>query len=162
MNYSQKSAVFSGCRQYRYSLFRSWADMFDEYPRQILYILLNPSTADEKQDDPTIRRCVGFAKREGFQSMKLLNIFALRSTDPRTLKGHPDPVGPANDETLRQAVAKAEKTIIAWGTHGLVNDRHSQVIAMLKDYDLYCFGKTEAGLPKHPLYLSKDSNLIKF
>lgn len=162
MKYTSKGAIFSPNRQYRYSLTRSWTDLFDEESAQVLYICLNPSTADDKQDDPTIRRCVGFAEREGFKVMELVNIFAIRSTDPGILKIHTDPVGPDNDEFILSAAARSEKIIIAWGNHGLVNDRHSEVLALLTDFELHCFGKNDCGCPKHPLYLSKEEELTVF
>ena len=109
-----KGATFSGDRLYRYKLWRIW----DESKRPALFIGLNPSTADENIDDPTIRRCIDFAMQWGEGGLIMANLFAYRSTDPKELKGIADPVGRDNDEYLVDAHRKAGITVLAWGNGG--------------------------------------------
>ena len=123
-NCSISDAEFSPCRQYRYSLWRYW----DEHKRYAVFVCLNPSTADETKDDPTVRRCINFAKGWDYGGMIMLNLFALRSTDPKRLKLVDDPVGPDNDFHLRSASSKAGITIAAWGIHGTLMGRNKEVI----------------------------------
>ena len=126
----------------------------------VAFIGLNPSTADETQDDPTVRRCIGFAKHWGFGGMFMLNIFALRSTDPRALYRAEDPTGPENDYWITQVVQKREVTrvVACWGNHGALLSRGWEV----KKLDrlrgaLWRIGElTKTGQPRHPLYLKGD------
>jgi hypothetical protein len=123
-------AVFSECRTYRYMLWRRWKEdkqvtgfgpdaiEFDSPSHMVAFIGLNPSTADETQDDPTIRRCIGFAKSWGFRGMMMLNLFAFRATDPKDMKAAADPIGPDNDRHIRVASSILPQTICCWGTHG--------------------------------------------
>jgi len=147
------SAVLSADRQYRYELWRRWGD--GDY---CCFIGLNPSTADEKTDDPTIRRCVGFAKSWGYGALCMLNLFAFRATDPSDMKRAVDPVGADNDATLARRTVGAGVVIAAWGVHGAYRDRAREVITNLSD--LYCLGLTKAGHPRHPLYLPKTAEPI--
>jgi hypothetical protein len=149
-----QGAAFSDCRTYRYSLWRHWGD--PGAPR-LTVIGLNPSTADETEDDPTIRRCVGFAKREGMGGVRMLNLFALRATDPKVMLAHPEPIGPLNDAVLRQAIGPDDVVVAAWGVHGHHRNRDLEVLACLPG--IRCFGKTQAGFPRHPLYLRADTPL---
>lgn len=146
-------ATFSPCRTWRYRLERQWG----RGPKAA-FILLNPSTADETKDDPTIRRCIGFAKAWGFGGLVLGNIFALRSTDPRGLYSHADPVGPGNDEALRGIAREAEKVVCGWGTHGALNDRGRFALAVLREAGAtpLALKVTAEGFPGHPLYISAD------
>jgi hypothetical protein len=120
---------------------------------------LNPSTADEKEDDPTIRRCVNFAKRLGYGGAHMLNLFAYRATDPQEMKKAVDPVGPYNDRITKLYIADRHNDFVAaWGIHGSYMGRDKVVAAMIPE--LLCFGVTKEGHPRHPLYLRNDTGLI--
>jgi len=119
--------------------------------------MLNPSTADASQDDATIRRCIGFAKLWGFGTLIVGNLFALRSTDPKALYGHPDPVGPENDKHLVSISQSARKIICAWGTHGKLRDRGREVADRLEFFPLSALKVTADGHPGHPLYLAAST-----
>lgn len=149
-SYAQ-SAVLSTDREYRYTLTREWNEARDT----LNVIGLNPSTADETQDDPTIRRCVGYAKRWGFGRLVMTNLFALRSTYPARLFEVADPIGPENDTYLLDEARKATAVLCAWGAHGEIHGRGSAVakrLAIAKVL-LNVFAFTQNGQPKHPLYL---------
>jgi hypothetical protein len=153
--------ILSDCRQYRYTLARKLPGA--EAP--LVFCMLNPSTADENSDDPTIRRCMGFAQREGRSGILVVNLFALRATDPRVLLHHSDPVGPMNDRFLRLAASRHGEIICAWGAvpqgH---NHRAQRAAAILREHGatLLCLGKTKHGAPRHPLYLKSDTPIIPF
>lgn len=155
-------AEISECGQYRYVLTRKIPSIL-RWNRPALFIMLNPSTADAVQDDPTIRRCVGFATREGCTELTVVNLFALRATDPKMLLNHPDPIGPYNDRRIEEQVKKHRTTgiiIAAWGQHPMANDRAYEI---LKKYSpIQCLGTTKNGYPRHPLYLKKDAELKVF
>lgn len=144
-------ATFSGCRRYRYVLERRWDDALPA----VLFIGLNPSTADEQTDDPTVRRCIRFARDWGFGSLLLANLFALRSTDPKGLVDAADPVGRWNDRWLKRLESRASLSVAAWGVHGTLRDRDQTVTARL--VNLHCLGTTKDGHPRHPLYLRADT-----
>lgn len=146
----QKSAVFSPCRKWRYSLFRIWDDSI----RPVAFIGLNPSTADEENDDPTVRRCINYARAWGAGGLVMLNAFAYRATDPRDMKAARDPVGPDNDKALAFNAKAASLVVAAWGVHGAFMDRGEAVRRLVPG--LHCLGVTKEGFPKHPLYLRKD------
>lgn len=133
--------------RYRYSLTRGPADARE----QVVFVMLNPSVADQTRDDPTIRRAIGFAHRLGFERLSVVNLFALRTTDPRGLYRARDPVGPDNDAAIRAAVADATLVIAAWGNHGALRGRAEHVLAMLPR--VHHFGLTAHGQPRHPLYV---------
>ena len=143
----RKSATFSPCRKYRYALWRLW----DEAKPYVLFIGLNPSTADEVKDDPTVRRCIRYARDWGYGGLCMSNIFAFRATDPKVMKREADPVGLENDEWLKDLARDAGISVAAWGTHGSHMGRGARVIEMIDD--LHYLDKTKAGHPKHPLYL---------
>lgn len=151
-------ALFSPCRTYRYALWRTWTVSNDA---PLVVVGLNPSTADERTDDPTIRRCIGFAKDWGFTGLLMLNLFALRSTDPDALLGCPLPaiVGADNDQELERW-AKGRTVLCAWGawcaTTSLVA-RPQAVTQLLAGVarELVCLGRTKAGAPRHPLYVPR-------
>ncbi len=150
-----KGAQFSECRRYRYSLWRTWR----EGDGHVIFIGLNPSTADENIDDPTIRRCIGFANRCGFGGMYMLNLFAFRATDPSVLMRAPiNPIGKENDLYLQKHHQPEGLTIACWGNHGRLMNRGDEVIELLGKEGLSCLGVTKMGYPKHPLYLPKDTN----
>ena len=156
-----RQASFSQDRRHRYTLFRRWAD--DE-TAPLLWILLNPSIADERIDDPTIRRCIRFSAGFGFSAMRLLNIFAWRSTDPAGLAQTDDPVGPLNDAVILDGATTSPLIVCAWGVHGDNWGRAARVLELLRPYDrkLRCLGRTKSGAPRHPLYLASDTPLEDF
>lgn len=117
------------------------------------FIGLNPSTADATLDDPTIRRCVGFAKAWGAGTLLMTNLFAYRATDPAALSKARDPIGPCNDEWLERVVGAADIVVAAWGNHGRLMNRASQVQGLFPGR-LHALALTQTGMPKHPLYLS--------
>lgn len=157
-----KAAVLSADGAYRYELTRRLNDRirYDD-PPLLGWIMLNPSTADADVDDPTIRRCMGFAQTLGYGGIVVRNLYALRSTDPRELREHPDPVGPDNDAYLYRTMQEP-LTVCAWGTLG--GQRGRRVHARLLDSgaELACLGRTLHGHPKHPLYLRSDTPLEVF
>lgn len=148
----EKSASFDSSGLYRYSLSRIW----DREKPLLGFIMLNPSTADAAEDDPTLRRTMGFARDWGFGGVEQVNLFAFRATDPEELKVCPDPIGPANDDFIFDLAERADKLVAAWGAHGSFLDRDMQVLTYLASYKLYCLEKTKEGHPKHPLYIKKD------
>ena len=154
-----KDAYISECGKYRYTLTREW----DDFKPAMLFVMLNPSTADATEDDPTIRRCVGFAKREGCGMIEVVNLFAWRATDPKELKTTDEPIGARNDRVIQEAAEDADVIVCAWGTHGVLHKRNEEVISLLKatGKPVMCLGKTKDGHPKHPLYLSGQSPLIE-
>ncbi len=147
------AATFSPCGRYRYDLWRRW-DMFNPRPGYVLFIGLNPSTATATVDDPTIRRCIKFARRWGFSAYCMANLFAWRDTDPRKMKLAADPVGPENDHRLANLAAGAGLIVCAWGAHGGHRERAGEVVRNLRGLSLQCLGTNANGSPKHPLYLS--------
>jgi hypothetical protein len=146
-------AQFSECRTWRYGLWRIWD--WQGHANCVAFIGLNPSTADETLDDPTIRRCIGFAKRWGFGGCYMLNAYAFRATDPRVMKQAADPVGPGNDEALAYYRSRVGLIIAAWGVH-CEPERERRVCEVIGQ-PIYCLGKTKDGRPKHPLYLRADT-----
>ena len=118
-----------------------------------MFIALNPSTADEVEDDNTVRRCIQFAKDWGYGALCMTNIFAFRATDPIVMKVHPEPIGRDTDAVLVALAKDAGVVVAAWGNHGLHRGRGLEVIALLPQ--LHCLKVTKAGQPSHPLYLSK-------
>lgn len=154
--FTSGTAVFSPCRAYRYELRRVW----DPSLPTVGWIMLNPSTATETVNDPTVRRCIGFTRDWGYGGLTVRNIFALRSTDPKALKGHPDPVGPDNDEHLARGAASEDAwTICAWGAHGSLNGRDREVMDLLSESGavVHHLGLTKLGAPRHPLYLPRTA-----
>jgi hypothetical protein len=155
--------VFSDDGRYRYFLSRPFA----RKGRTICWIMLNPSTADAEKNDPTVRRCLGFSKelrwdgRRIYSSMYVLNLFALRSTDPKALREVDDPIGPDNDAWILRTASRSDLVVCAWGSHGAHLRRGVNVIGMLRERQvkLHCLGTTKAGYPKHPLYLRSGTAL---
>jgi hypothetical protein len=157
-------ALFSGDRVHRYVLWRKIGDG----DRPFIVIGLNPSTADETKDDPTIRRCMQFGRREGCGRFIMLNLFAYRATDPDDMKSVHDPVGPCNDTAI---IAHCTPTYVykplvmaAWGVHGGYRMRHSVMVARLLDEQIavHVLGFTTEGYPKHPLYVRADTPLMRW
>jgi hypothetical protein len=147
-------ATFSPCRTWRYTLWRVWEPSLPTF----VVIGLNPSTADEVRNDPTVRRCMGFALREGCGRLVMMNMFGYRATYPRDMLSAPDPVGPGNIAALRKVVRQKPHYIVAaWGTHG--SDEQAARIGDVCG-ELWCFGVTRSGAPKHPLYLRATTPLV--
>lgn len=146
------TAVYSDCERYRYSLTRIW----DPARRRAMFVMLNPSTATEVQNDPTVERCERRARALGFGAFQVTNIFAWRDTDPRAMRAAPDPVGPDNDAAILEGVAWADQVIAAWGTHGEHLGRGAAVAALLRGggSPVFHLGLSKAGHPKHPLYIA--------
>lgn len=151
------TATFNALRTYRYQLARIW----DRDVPPMVFVLLNPSTADAFVADPTITRCLGFARREHAGGLVVVNLFALRSTDPAVLAHHDNPIGHSNDRFLLEAVQDAAAVIAGWGVHGQLGGRGRAVVDLLAEHgvDLKCLGRNQGGSPKHPLYVRGDQPL---
>jgi hypothetical protein len=149
-----REALISDCGQYRYALLRSW----DHALPALVYIMLNPSTADGKIDDATIRICVGRAIRMGCGSIKVVNLFAYRATRPADMVAASDPIGPSNDNYIASSIDpnNTKMVIAAWGSNGKFKMRDLQVVCQMSrlGVDLYCLGETKDGSPKHPLRIA--------
>lgn len=159
----QSGAMISECGNYRYHLWRVWDD-----ERPILcFVMLNPSTANATEDDPTIRRCLGFAKRDGYGGISVRNLFALRATDPRQLVRVPDPVGPENQKHLLACrnVSLLTRLVAAWGKlpggKALKSLAQNSINIVRMNYP-YCLGTNGDGSPKHPLYLANDTPMTEW
>src|SRR5262245_14692306 len=150
MRYLDAGAVFSPCETCRYRLWRVW----EPGGRIAVFIGLNPSTADATADDPTIRRCVGFAKAWGFGGVDVVNLFAFRATTPKEWKRAAEPVGLENDYHLREVTWTAKRVVAAWGVHGSYRGRGDAVLELLRaaGVPITCLSRTQAGHPRHPLY----------
>jgi len=144
-------AIYSDCESYRYSLTRIW----DDTAPRVLFVMLNPSTATEVQNDPTVERCERRARTLGYGAFCVCNIFAYRATDPKKMRTQTDPVGPENDAAITDAALWANDIVCAWGTHGAHLDRGPIVERMLRHQPipLTHLGLSIAGHPKHPLYI---------
>ncbi|MFL5328252.1 MAG: DUF1643 domain-containing protein [Gemmataceae bacterium] len=155
------SAQFSRCGRYRYRLTRHWG----VGPR-VTFVMLNPSTADAERNDPTIRKCIGFAQRWGCGRLQVVNLFALRATSPAELRRVSDPVGPRNRGMIERVLAEPGGIVVcAWGVHGQLMEQGDKVAAWLEhigNRELMCLGRTSAGHPRHPLYLPYTANLIPY
>jgi hypothetical protein len=145
----ERMAVFSRDNRYRYSLVRSW----DSGLKPVLFVGLNPSTADVENDDPTIRRCMRFARDWGYGGILMGNLFALRATDPREMLAAPDPVGERNDYWLRHLASLAGIVVAAWGAHGTHQGRAQAVVDSGALGSFTVLGLTKDGHPRHPLYM---------
>jgi hypothetical protein len=150
LQYTSQNARLSRCHSYRYSLWRSW----NRGSGTVVFIGLNPSTADHAQDDPTIRRCVRFAKDWGYESMTIVNLFAYRATIPEDMKTAQDPVGPRNDYWLKKTVKSADLAVACWGNHGSFLARDKTILRSFAN--LHCIGQNKSLQPAHPLYLKAD------
>lgn len=159
----RRTAVISPDGLYRYWLARRW-----DHGPTATFVMNNPSTADGHQDDATIRRCIGFAKREGCAGLVVVNLFALRSTDPDALLTAADPHGPENMRHLRDAIGDAKTVIVAWGAWYLSHSAklgkrraRPSIESLARDVGvgLYCLGTTTHGEPRHPLYVPADTPL---
>lgn len=155
------NAEFSACRRYRYLLSRAW----DPTRPCITWVMLNPSTADAREDDPTIRRCVSFSKKHGAGWLLVANLFAFRTTDPRRLLKVEDPVGLYNLGYLKRAVVGASMVFAAWGAidRRLWDAAAAQVLQVRENAPrLHCLGVTKNRSPRHPLYVKGDTDPIEW
>lgn len=163
---TESTAVYSPCEQYRYALERVWT--LRNQPgsgRFLVMVMLNPSTATEAQNDPTVQRCETRARRWGFDGLLVLNIFAFRATDPKDMLAAADPVGPLNDRTIMDALAGlamngagGSQIICGWGTHGNHRNRSAAVLDMIARHGItpMALSWTKDGHPQHPLYIGYD------
>lgn len=151
----ERSATFSPDGRYRYTLTRTW----DDEGRSLLWVMLNPSTADADADDPTVRRCVAFSQRWGYGSLTICNLFAWRATRPAELRrADVEPIGPDNVATLDRELAAHARAVVAWGAwSGAVKPPPIQAMAALHNTTLWCLGTTAQGRPRHPLYVRGDT-----
>lgn len=155
------TAEISECGLYRYTLTRKTKCPL-RWVRPALFIMLNPSTADATKDDPTIRRCISFAEREGCTDLTVVNLFAFRATKPYDLTKAADPIGPLNDLRIAEQIEKHKQfgiIVAAWGQHAFAKKRAKEIVD--KFGPLLCLGKTQNGYPCHPLYLRSTQELIE-
>lgn len=178
MSYVHKGALLSADSRYRYSLWREWRGTHDpknwrwlggkdgagnDYgePKSVLFVMLNPSTADAEKDDATIRRCVGFAKAWKYERIEVVNLFAFRATKPKDLFAAGDAAyAPDNQRRIEIAAHDSGIIICAWGAHGGYGEQDETVRGWLSHKKLYALGFTKDGHPKHPLYLSADAQPV--
>jgi hypothetical protein len=146
----ERWAVIDETEQYRYTLTRIW----DPKKWRLCFVMLNPSTADGYQDDPTIRRCIGFAQAWGYGSLEVVNLYAFRASQPEVLWHVPFPVGKENDHYIREAVQRSTCVVAAWGAGAKCRVRTGQVLSILRH--AVCLGRTKSGAPRHPLYVPYD------
>ena len=143
-------AIIDG--DYRYKLWRSWGPDPD---KKVIWVMLNPSTADATTDDATIRKCLAFSKLWGFHGLEVVNLFALRATDPGVMKAHKDPVGPLNDLFLKTAAESGNPLICAWGNDGRHLNRDLNIASsVFSNRELWCLGSNTNKTPRHPLYIA--------
>jgi len=142
----KNTAKLSRCRRYRFALWRTW----DDSKPYAMFVGLNPSTADETSDDPTLVRCMNFARSWGYGGVCMANLFAFRATDPGEMKAADDPVGRRNNQWLKKLAADAGIVVAAWGNDGAYLDRAAEVRALLPG--LHCLKMNKSGQPAHPLY----------
>ncbi len=152
----QTGATFDTTRQYRYTLWRAW----DPGRPRVGFIMLNPSQADATNDDPTLRRCLGFARSWGYGALEVVNLFAYRTANPKHLQQVADPIGRDNDRILQTWGDRVDCIILAWGNGGTLYHRHQIVLDFLPDTKLHCLGLTKQGQPRHPLYLRANLHPI--
>jgi hypothetical protein len=154
-----KKATISECGRFRYRLGRRWSD-----GPTLLFVMLNPSTADADIDDPTIRRCIGFGRSHVFGAIEVVNLYAWRATDPADLRRHAWPVGPDNDQHIQAAVEASDRVCVAWGASAGESPRPGEVLPVIRGAGRhpFCLGVTRSGHPSHPLYRPAMSILLPF
>lgn len=155
----KRDAFISECGRFRYSLTREWG-----VGLRLLFVMLNPSTADALEDDATIRRCISFAKAENFGAIEVVNLFAYRARDPADLRREGYPVGPDNDFHIQMAAALAHRVCVAWGAVPAADDRIQVVMPLLRSagHEPACLHITRSGYPGHPLYLAGAKRLLPY
>lgn len=156
----RRDAVISPCGLYRYSLMREWN--YDQC--KACFIMLNPSTADGTIDDPTIRKCIGFARQRDRGGIVVVNLFAFRATKPADMLAVADPIGPENDAHILRAVGACNPVVAAWGVDGGHLGRDRAVMKLIRDHHtpLFCLGTTKDGHPRHPLYVPYEQKWLGF
>jgi hypothetical protein len=158
-NYISQGATLSPEGWYRYNLWRWWG----KGTGLVCWVMLNPSTADSFVDDPTIRRCIGFSRAWGYGGLVVVNLFALRSTDPKALLKHADPIGLRNHEAIIDAIKGADLVVAAWGSFKVKRSRPSiDSYCYMLEKPLRCLGTTKDGSPRHPLYVAASTELVPF
>ncbi|WP_018390874.1 DUF1643 domain-containing protein [Ancylobacter sp. FA202] len=191
ISYVAKGATVSACGRFRYRLWREWrlhpapslwsmwtdddgSPLLDGegdpvgWPKACIFVMLNPSTADGEQDDPTIRRCVGFARAWGYDRMEVINLFAHRATDPRALlalNDADDPVGPDNRGAFANVLfgsCPVGLVVCAWGAHGGHLGQDETALGWIGSHKRFALGLTKAGHPRHPLYVGSAADLVEF
>jgi hypothetical protein len=155
----ERTAEISACGRYRWWLTRSWRSGGDG--RRVCFLMLNPSRADGLVDDPTVRRCLGFARAWGFSSLSIRNLFPFRATDPTELRSAHDPVGGSRGDAEVQAAVTADLVLCAWGA-GVPFGRDRDALRLLAGKPLYCLGVTKGGHPRHPLYVKANQQPLSF
>jgi hypothetical protein len=160
--FEARGATFSPCRTWRYRLYRQWGQPLSP---SLIMVMLNPSTADEDINDPTIERCERRARAGGFHSLQVLNLFAYRATDPDAMKAAADPVGPQNDHYITgvlRGLCPGDLVCGGWGIHGDHAGRDREVLAIAERHGvkLHCLGATAGGQPRHPLYVGYDKPFV--
>ena len=151
LDYIDTGAVFSRCGQYRYVIWRCW----DSNLPSVLFIGLNPSTANATNDDPTLRRFIDFALKWDYGSVYVVNLFAFRTTNPKRLFRVKNPVGPRNNVWIRKLIKRSSRVFVAWGNFGSYNERSDEVLKLIPE--AYCLKINRSGQPSHPLYLPKSA-----
>jgi hypothetical protein len=158
-------AHFSPCEKYRYTLWRSLRPYTPMKLGTCVFVMLNPSTADAAKNDPTVRRCIGYASDWGYAKLLVLNAFAFRGTDPKDMLAADNPIGDDNDywflellDPKKQKPPKVTQVIVAWGKDGKHRDRDLGLMQLFGDLGItpHCLGTNQDGTPRHPLYLRKD------
>lgn len=160
-----REAKFSPHKAYRYILQMRWSEMRKH--EMLAFIMLNPSTADEMKNDPTVERCERRARLDGYGGVIILNAYALRSTDPKALYKSDDPIGPDNDLYIAEALAFPKPAVVcAWGHHidKVRPGRSRRLLDLIRAHDIepMCLGVTQDGHPKHPLYISYEQFPIPY
>ncbi|MGN7300360.1 DUF1643 domain-containing protein [Ferdinandcohnia sp. SAFN-114] len=156
----KRRAIFDPSRTYRYSMSRIW----DESKKKIVFIMLNPSIANETADDNTTKKCITFAKKFGYGSLEIINLFAYVATDYNELKNlsREVAIGKENIDYIIRAVNSADKIVAAWGENGTIHQRNKDIENLLRGYDIDCLKVTARGFPSHPLFLSYKCELIPY
>lgn len=165
MRFTNTGAHFSECRTWRYALWREW----DSHRGFVLFVGLNPSTANEVENDTTISKCVGFANKWGFGGIYMLNLLSFCATQPERMLSASDPVGPENDSTFNLYSSKSNLIVAAWGGSVPMRERvrlnlNTRIDNVLRNIntEVRCLGKTQDGSPKHPSRISYDTPLEVF
>lgn len=156
-------ATISECGKYRYNLTREWNSLFDTNQKKIVWVMLNPSTADANQSDPTLRRCIKFSQDWGFTHLELVNLYAFRSPYPEDLWTQDDPVGRLNDGHIFNAARTAHTIVCAWGGNAKP-ERARQIFNLLHSANdrVMCLGTNNDDTPKHPLYVHAKTELREY
>ena len=159
---SPSGAVFSEDKRYRYLLWRNW---IPDNQRRLLWVMLNPSTANATHDDPTLASCRRISAHQGYGGLEIVNLFAYRTTDPQQLGSTCDPVGIENDECLELVVKAPTDIVVAWGELGVFRDRDCEVLDLLSQNasgPLLCLGLLPNGCPRHPLYMPESTQPLPY